>query len=53
MVTINDGESIVSYCCGGGGYGDPRERDPELIRKDVQEGYVSVKRAHEVYGLDV
>jgi len=51
LETINDGESIVSYCCGGGGYGDPKDRDVELVRKDVREGYVSEKRAREVYGL--
>jgi N-methylhydantoinase B len=26
---------------GGGGYGDPRERDPDLLRRDVKEGYAS------------
>lgn len=53
LETIKDGESIVSYCCGGGGYGDPKDRDIELVRKDVREGYVSVKRAREVYGLSL
>ncbi|RLA05256.1 MAG: hydantoinase B/oxoprolinase family protein [Gammaproteobacteria bacterium] len=53
METIKDGESIVSYCCGGGGYGNPKDRDPELVRKDVGEGYISEKRAAEVYGVDI
>jgi N-methylhydantoinase B len=49
-VTLQPGETIVSICCGGGGYGDPRDRERDLIRKDVEEGLVSVSRAREVYG---
>ena len=26
---------------GGGGYGPPAEREPDAIRRDVREGYVS------------
>jgi N-methylhydantoinase B len=36
---------------GGGGYGDPLERDPEIVEKDVIEGYVSLERAREDYGV--
>ena len=35
------GESIVGISCGGGGYGPPHEREPERVRHDVLEGYVS------------
>lgn len=43
---------VVSYrTCGGGGYGNPRERDPELVLRDVREGKVSMERAREVYGV--
>jgi len=35
---------------GGGGYGDPRERDPGAVRSDVATGYVSPQQAAEVYG---
>ena len=38
---------------GGGGHGDPRERDPEAVREDVRDGYVSAEQAREVYGVDV
>ncbi|UGS34521.1 hydantoinase B/oxoprolinase family protein [Capillimicrobium parvum] len=37
---------------GGGGFGDPRERDPERVRSDVREGYVSAAAAERDYGLD-
>jgi N-methylhydantoinase B len=36
---------------GGGGYGPPRKRDPERVLQDVREGYVSVARAREDYGV--
>lgn len=35
---------------GGGGYGPPAERDPALVARDVADGYVSERRAREVYG---
>jgi len=45
---------VVSYrTCGGGGYGPPSERDPELVRRDVREGKVSAERAREVYGVEL
>jgi N-methylhydantoinase B len=36
---------------GGGGYGDPRERDRALLREEVRNGIVSPQVAHDVYGL--
>ena len=48
---VSDGEAIVSITCGGGGYGDPRERDPAKVRHDVEEGWISRERAAEIYGL--
>jgi N-methylhydantoinase B len=52
-ITLNPGETLVSYSAGGGGYGLPIERDPEDVRKDVLEGYVSPTRAADVYGVVV
>ena len=41
---------VVSYrTCGGGGYGPPHERDPQLVLRDVRAGKVSVQRAREIY----
>ena len=36
---------------GGGGFGDPLERDPEQVLEDVIDDYVSVKRAERDYGV--
>ncbi len=51
VVTLETGERIVSQTTGGGGYGPPTERDPDRVRRDVAEGYVSVERARDVYGV--
>jgi N-methylhydantoinase B len=41
----------VVLTAGGGGWGDPLERDPEKVRWDVIEGYISMRAAHEAYGV--
>ena len=38
---------------GGGGYGDPRERDPEAVLDDVREEKVTREAARDVYGVVV
>jgi N-methylhydantoinase B len=53
LVALRAGESMISVCCGGGGYGPPTERDPASVAADVREGLVSVTRAREVYGVVV
>lgn len=47
------GEVWAAYTPGGGGYGDPYERDPEKVRWDVIEGKVSLEAAREQYGVVV
>jgi N-methylhydantoinase B len=37
---------------GGGGYGDPHERDRETVRRDLRNGVISADAARELYGLD-
>jgi N-methylhydantoinase B len=44
-------ESLVVFLtAGGGGWGDPLERDPEAVAADVREGYISARAAAE-YGV--
>jgi N-methylhydantoinase B len=52
-VELEAGDVISVRTCGGGGYGPPEERDPELVRRDVREGKVSAERARDVYGVPV
>ena len=42
------------HCGGGGGFGDPSERDPELVRRDLRAGYVSegFARRHYPHAFD-
>jgi N-methylhydantoinase B len=51
QLTLQPGEFIRGHHGGGGGYGDPRERDPELVREDLLEGYISAEAAADVYGV--
>ena len=39
------------YFGGGGGFGDPLERDPEKLAQDVMNEYVSVEEARKLYGV--
>ncbi|GAA5077892.1 N-methylhydantoinase B [Thermocatellispora tengchongensis] len=49
---VEPGDRVTLLTAGGGGHGDPRERDPEAVREDVAEGYVSREAAREVYGVE-
>ena len=45
------GDRLSMRFSGGGGYGDPKARDPAAVRDDVRNGYVSAKAAHDEYGI--
>lgn len=48
---IEPDEAIIGHVAGGGGYGDPTERTPSRVRRDVEDGLVTRERAKEVYGV--
>jgi N-methylhydantoinase B len=48
---VEEGDIVLIRSAGGGGYGDPLERDVERVAVDVREGYVSRKAARELYGV--
>jgi N-methylhydantoinase B len=48
---IRGGERVVLSLPGGGGHGDPFEREPALVLRDVEDGLVSVERARDAYGV--
>mgnify|MGYP001596569448 FL=1 len=50
-IILEPGETVVSYCTGGGGYGPPWERPAEKVRRDVEERWISRGRAEEIYGV--
>jgi N-methylhydantoinase B len=46
--------AILRYVnAGGGGWGDPLQRDPEVVKRDVRDGYVSIEGAARDYGVVV
>lgn len=50
-ITLQPGEAIIGIDSSGGGYGDPLERDPKLVRHRVREGWISLGKARDVYGV--
>jgi N-methylhydantoinase B len=48
---VRAGEVVRVVTTGGGGWGDPLEREPELVRRDVIEGKVSRAAARDDYGV--
>jgi N-methylhydantoinase B len=48
---IAAGERVRIMTGGGGGLGMATERDPEAVRRDVREGYVSAEAARRDYGI--
>jgi N-methylhydantoinase B/oxoprolinase/acetone carboxylase alpha subunit len=50
-VTLHRDDSWMMVTTGGGGYGNPFEREPDRVLQDVQDGLVSRRRAKEVYGV--
>ncbi|MFQ6076221.1 MAG: hydantoinase B/oxoprolinase family protein [Candidatus Bathyarchaeia archaeon] len=50
-VKMNKGDVLIVKTPGGGGYGDPLDRNPDLVLDDVVEGKVSLKSAYEEYGV--
>ncbi|MCW3815732.1 hydantoinase B/oxoprolinase family protein [Micromonospora sp. DR5-3] len=49
--SVRGGDRVTLLTAGGGGHGDPRTRDPDAVRRDVAEGYVSAQAARELYGV--
>lgn len=50
---LANGDVMMMVCCGGGGYGDPLEREPDRVLADVRGGFVSAEAAIDVYGVVV
>jgi N-methylhydantoinase B len=51
MLTLHPGDQLWEYIAGGAGYGDPLERDPELVLADVLDGKIAAEAARADYGV--
>ena len=51
LFEIKAGHALEAVTTGGGGYGDPLDRDPERVRDHVRKGWVSVEKARDTYGV--
>jgi N-methylhydantoinase B len=48
---VHAGDRIIFQSSGGGGFGDPLQRDPSAVARDVGDGVVTVAAADAVYGV--
>jgi N-methylhydantoinase B len=48
---VPPGGAVSIVTAGAGGYGPPGEREPERVRRDLEDGRISPWTAKEVYGL--
>jgi N-methylhydantoinase B/oxoprolinase/acetone carboxylase alpha subunit len=50
-LSVAAGDRIYHQVHGSGGYGNPWERDPELVLHDCREGKISVQHARQCYAV--
>lgn len=50
-VPVSSSDKFARNAAGGGGFGDPLERDPWAVLEDVADEYVSIERACKDYGV--
>jgi N-methylhydantoinase B/oxoprolinase/acetone carboxylase alpha subunit len=50
-ITLHEGDEMELVLSGGGGWGSPIERDPELVLADVTNNFVSLEGARNHYGV--
>jgi len=51
LTQMKPGDVVTIDAPGGGGYGNPLERDIDMVVNDVKQGYVSLKSAKKDYGV--
>jgi N-methylhydantoinase B len=51
VTRLRRGDMVSFRLSGAGGYGDPRRRDPQHVRRDLRNGYISTAAARDDYGF--
>ncbi len=52
MGSAKKGDVLCINTAGGGGYGDPKKRSKDAVRRDIEDGKISRVRAKEIYGWE-
>jgi N-methylhydantoinase B len=52
-VVLQRGDVLVFETPGGGGFGDPRQRERERVVRDVADGCITAATARDIYGVEV
>jgi N-methylhydantoinase B len=50
-IQITAGDRVRVSTPGGGGFGDPKKRDPALIARDLERGYYTPEQIRERFGI--
>ena len=50
--TIPAGDRVIFETPGGGGIGDPRQRSPAAVKREIDDGLLSIDAAHSLYGFE-
>jgi len=53
LISVREGETLRTRTPGGGGYGDPLDRDERRVAEDATNELVSPEAAAETYGVDI
>jgi len=48
---LKQGDRLIIRTPGGGGYGDPKDRDSERVVDDLRLGFISLQKAKRIYGF--
>lgn len=53
MTDVYNGDILIEKAMGGGGWGNPFDRDPDKIKLDIRDKFLSIERARYAYGVVV
>jgi N-methylhydantoinase B len=53
VLTVNNGDTVTFLTPGAGGWGEPAQRDPQAVLRDVRNGFVTVEGAAADYGVAI
>ncbi|MGA0610146.1 hydantoinase B/oxoprolinase family protein [Caldimonas sp. KR1-144] len=52
-ISMNEGDVARIVTGNGAGYGDPKQRDPQAVRRDIRDGLITPQAARAVYGAAI